>query len=76
MIATSKRLILLHPISHTKMAADTDATKPMRCAQIQQLRACRSDVLENRHSVDVGRRRERKRLAPSLGVTTLALRRR
>jgi hypothetical protein len=35
----------------------------MRCAQIEQLRTCRSNVLENRHSVDIGRRCERKRLA-------------
>ena len=34
-------------------------------AQIEQLRACRSDVLENRNSVDVGRRCQHKRLAGS-----------
>ena len=34
-------------------------------AQIEQLRACRSDVLENRNSVDVGRRCQRRRLAGS-----------
>ena len=44
----------------------------MRRPQIQQLRACRSDVLENRHSVDFGRRRERKRLGLA-GVATLGL---
>ena len=44
-------------------ASGADATEPMRRPKIQQLRACRSNVLENRHSVDVGRRRERKRLA-------------
>jgi quinolinate synthase len=32
MMATSKRLILLHPISHTKLAADTDIEFVRPCA--------------------------------------------